>query len=66
MTTLIRTESVIKEPLSSPWDHIPLLTPPSLSPIPQARHCEATYSAVVSESSFESSHKLKTTHLLGC
>ena len=56
---------MIKEPLSSPRDHLPLPTPPSLSPIPQARHRDAAASAVFPESSFEDSHKVKTNYLLG-
>ena len=37
--------------LLRPWAHIPLLTPPSLSSIPQARHRNATASVVVTKSS---------------
>ena len=36
--------------LSSPRDHLPLLTPPSLLPIPQAHHCNAATSVVVPKS----------------
>ena len=66
MSTLRCPKFVIKEQSSSLWDHIPLPTPPPLSPIPQACHHNAAASAVVPELSFGASHKVKTTYLLGC
>ena len=66
MSTLKFTQFVINKPSSSPSAHITLPTPPSLSPIPQDHHRNATASIVVPESSFEASHKVKNTYLLGC
>ena len=56
MSTLRYTKSVIKEQSSSPRAHLPLMTPLSLSPIPQARHRDVAAYVVVPESSFEASH----------
>ena len=66
MSTLRCTKCAINEPWLSPQAHLPLPTPPSLSPIPQARHCNAAAFVVVPELIITSSHKLNTTYLLGC
>ena len=56
MSTLRCTKYVIKEPLTSPHDHLLIPEPLQLFPIPQARHCDAAASVVVPESIFEASH----------
>ena len=66
MSTLRCKKCVIKEPPSIPLANFPLPMPLSLLPIPHVRHRDVTASVVVPELSFEASHKVKTSYLLGC
>ena len=44
--------------LSRPWDHLPLSTPPTWSPIPQAHHRNTASSAVVPKSPISQTHRI--------